>query len=399
MNPYDTDQKLRKARAGLILDQPFFGALALRMNLHADPSIKTAVTDGRQLRYNPDFVRALDLGGLKAVLAHEVMHAANGHPWRRDARDAKGWNEATDYAINGLLKDAGFTLPPEALHDPNLADKAAEQIYTILRAAQGDQPDSGQGDQPGAQPGDQPGDGDGDGQGDGTPDPGGMGAVEDGPEGTGTPDAKEAEADWKVATLQAANAAKMMGHLPAGIARLIEEILTPAVDWRIVLAEFVTRSARNDYDWTRPSRRYLNSGIVLPGLVSDELPPIVIGVDTSGSIGEAELPAFAAEISAVLAAYNTTAHVVYCDAKVHGHDEYTRDDLPIELHPAGGGGTDFRPVFDWVKAKQIEPACLIYLTDLMGKFPDTEPDYPTLWITTRKPSSPVPFGEVVELHP
>ena len=56
-----------------------------------------------------------------------------------------------------------------------------------------------------------------------------------------------------------------------------------------------------------------------------------------------------------------------------------RQDLPIVLCPKGGGGTDFRQVFQWVEQQGISPECLIYLTDLeCSRFPE-EPFYPVLW--------------------
>ena len=107
----------------------------------------------------------------------------------------------------------------------------------------------------------------------------------------------------------------------------------------------------------------------------------MIGVDTSGSIGTKELEQFAGEISAICEEVQPeTIHVVYCDAAVQDVQEFGPSD-PLELEPKGGGGTDFRPVFEWVDNKDITPACLIYLTDLdCSSYPDP-PAYPVLWAT------------------
>jgi hypothetical protein len=99
----------------------------------------------------------------------------------------------------------------------------------------------------------------------------------------GACDQKQAEAKCQVNVSQAAQQAKSMGNLPAGVAQLIEDILHPKLDWAVLLRNFVEQSARNDYCWLPPSRRYLSQGIYLPSLHSKELGRIVIAVDTSGS--------------------------------------------------------------------------------------------------------------------
>ena len=90
--------------------------------------------------------------------------------------------------------------------------------------------------------------------------------------------------DWKIATQQAAQAAKMAGKLPRSLARYVEELLEPVVDWREALRQFVDQIARNDYTWTRPNSRYFSRGLILPSLYNQEIPPLVVAVDTSGSI-------------------------------------------------------------------------------------------------------------------
>jgi predicted metal-dependent peptidase len=75
-----------------------------------------------------------------------------------------------------------------------------------------------------------------------------------------------------------------------------------------------------------------------------------------------------------------------------------RQDLPLKLVPVGGGGTDFRPAFDWVADRDLRPACLVYLTDLAcNRFPDP-PDYPVLWACMGEEEITPPFGEVVSVR-
>ena len=377
---FETEQKLRKARAGLILDQPFFGALALRLELRADPSAGTAWTDGKSLGYDPTWIKGLTLDQVKGLWAHEILHCACAHHVRRGQRDAARWNLATDQAINHILVNQGFTLPNDPQLDPQYRDKAAEEIYTLM----------GDGDQdPGPSGGGQ--------------DPGGNGGVKDGKgdqgQTLGPQDQAQEDQNWKVALTQAAQQAKACGNLPADLARLVAEIVHPKLNPYEILRQFVELSARNDYTWTPPNRRYLGQGFYLPSLRSEELPAIVVAVDTSGSVDQGQLDQFAAEVSGILEAYETTITVIYCDSSMQGTPEiFTREDLPLTMAAAGGGGTDFRPPFKWIQDQGLEPACLIYLTDMDCKRYPVDPGFPVLWAKIGTwPTAAPPFGEVIEL--
>src|SRR5437868_3445494 len=109
---------MTRARTRLLLDHPWFGALAMRLQMLADESQPTCSTDGTHLFYNSEFVASLPDSELTAIMAHEVMHCALLHCFRRGARDPEQWNRATDYAINSELQAAGFNLPSDALLDP-----------------------------------------------------------------------------------------------------------------------------------------------------------------------------------------------------------------------------------------------------------------------------------------
>lgn len=361
------EKRLTQARTALVLDAPFFGALALRLPLEADPSIETACTDGTRIRYNPGFIDSLDAAQLKGLLAHEVLHCTNGHPWRMEKRDPRKWNTAADLAINPLLKEAGFILPPGGLDaSPDFVGLSAEAIYNRLPNDEGE---NGKGN-------DKPG----------------PGEVEAPAPGTQAADqAAEIEADWKAATIQAAKAAAAMGKLPGSLARLVEEIKRPRVDWRAELRRFVQQTARNDYAWRKPAARYMHAGLYLPGLQSEQMPPLVVCIDTSGSIDPGTLAAFGAEVQSIADETRPEAlHVVYCDARINRTEMHEPGDL-ITLQSVGGGGTDFRPPFAWVDAEGIQPAALVYLTDLEGPAPAAAPDYPVLWACTN-PRKTAPWG-------
>jgi predicted metal-dependent peptidase len=83
---------------------------------------------------------------------------------------------------------------------------------------------------------------------------------------------------------------------------------------------------------------------------------------------------------------------VYCDEAVAGTETYEPGDA-IRLTPHGGGGTAFRPVFDWIAGSDIQPVCAVYLTDLYGSEFGPAPEYPVLWVSTGADAAP--FGEVI----
>lgn len=375
----DAAIKIQAARVGLVLDQPFFGVLALRLRVVEDKTCKTVWVDGRTLGYNPEFIEKWTHDEVVTLLAHEVMHCAAGHPWRRDAREMKRWNEACDRAINPILRGSGFKLPDGACVelDPTHAGKSAEWIHDRLPPPQ-DDPQGGAGD------------GTGDGPGSGTAS---LGEVRDAPQ-DGAEDGAT-EQDWSAAVQQAAKAAEAAGKLPGALERLVEDAATSRVDWCSVLRRFVQERSTADYAWQRPSARYLARGLYLPSLYSEELGAIVVAIDTSGSIDDVLLRQFSAEVQAVVSETQPRqVHVVYCDARVQRHDVIERGD-PVELTHVGGGGTKFEPVFDLVEQLEEPPACVVYLTDLRGSFPPVEPSIPTLWVTPTNEDAP--FGEVVRI--
>lgn len=365
-----------KAVSAIVLDDPFYGYLLLRMEmLPAD--IPTACTNGKQIKYNPWFVANLTMPQLKGLLKHEVMHVAFMHHLRRGTRDADKWNVAADYVINDILIKANEVLPEGGLVDPQYADKSTEHVYDLLPDQSNDQPQGGSGQW-------------------------NIGGVEDHPEGG--PGASEdvqrqLEEDIKTEVLQAANAAKLMGKTPAGIERLIEKIRESKMPWRKILARFFRSVSKTDYTWLKPNRRFLAHDIYLPSLHSECMGPVVIGIDTSGSVSANELNRFFGCINGILKQTKPeSVHVVYCDAAVGNVQVFKSSDYPISANkfkPSGGGGTAFEPVFNYVTANKLKPTVLLYLTDMYGDFSFKPPKYPVLWCATSNIKAP--FGKTLEI--
>jgi predicted metal-dependent peptidase len=424
------EQKLTRARTQLLLSQPFFGSLCLRLKLSPGP-VPTMATDGRRILYSPAFVGSLDPAELEGVLAHEVMHVALGHHCRRGERQRKTWNEAADYAVNPILIGNGFTLPSGVLLDPSFDNLSAEEIYARLiqrsgngGASSASSPPEGnasggssqqdgnpspsvQSPQPSGSSSNCPGppslrqnDEDSKETPLGEDHPGGFGEVLDATDEDGNPaspaEKSHQEHEWAIAADQALRSAKMCGREPGNVARPLQESRQTRQDWRSILRDFVAATMPSDYRWTPPNRRHTSRGLYLPSVDRSGLGRIAIAVDTSGSIGVRELEQFAGEISAIADEAKPEAiHVVYCDAAVQSSQEFGPGE-PIELEPKGGGGTDFRPVFDWVTQNAINPVCLIYLTDLCCySYPDP-PEYPVLWVANSRRTAPL--GETVRIE-
>ncbi len=402
MNP---ETIMTRARTRLLLDSPWFGALAMRLRMESDPSIPTIGTDGTKLAYNPQFVSSLPDAHLTAVMAHEVMHCALLHPFRRGSRDFADWNKATDYAINNELVAAGFQLPPDVLIDPQYAGQSAEAIYASLQGKPKPDP---QGQQNTPQP-DPQGQGGG---GQGQPDPQGplsTGTCEDAPQGQPgqQPDSVPAPVapgpmtaeDWKIATEQATAVARAVGTLPGGAVRSAKSARQSAEDWRATLREFIEHTQPSDYTWGTCNRHHIADGLYLPGILRENLGRLGVVVDTSGSIDQPLLDCFARELTAIAhEARPESIDVVYCDSRVRHSETFSPDDAEISLNAKGGGGTRFQPAFDHFNALDTPPVAVIYFTDLECSDHPTEPDYPVLWVTgIDSTPADMPFGRTVRM--
>ncbi len=213
-------------------------------------------------------------------------------------------------------------------------------------------------------------------------------------------DSSDLEQEWKQAVAQAATVARMQsrGHLPAAIEQLISDLFEPVVSWQDLLRHFASQVTRDDYTFSRPNRRFAHAGVMFPSLRTESLGEIVVAVDTSGSIyGVPELlKSFLSELRGILDQCPPRIIVIDCDAAVHAVTEYFPGDDLCSHRFRGGGGTRFEPVFEHVEREGLEPAALLYFTDLYGSFPAVPPSYPTLWLNYEDPSNHAPFGQTMD---
>lgn len=439
------ETKLTAARTKLILDKPFLGALVLRLPLAAaDPQwCPTTATDARNFYYNPEFIDSLSMSQTQFMLAHEALHCALSHFARRQHRIQHRWDIACDFAINPLLLDDGLTPPPNCNVMPQYLGMTAEEIYPLIDENDQtetidqhlfDQDNQSGGGQQGKAP-DKPekplqesgGDGsrrqDDHDQGGETPldeqsqSEEGTGAKpvagdstrtdqaqNDDRDGRGEPtppplsaeERQTLEVQWQQRLAGAAQQAMQAGKMGGNMARLVDHLLQPQLPWRMLLARYMTAMARDDFSYMRPSRR--EGDAILPSLKSSQI-EIVVAVDTSGSIRAGEMDEFLSEVSALKGQMRARVTLLACDSSLADgapwvFEPWEEFRCPAEIH--GGGGTDFRPVFDWLVQQGQQPALLVYFTDAQGQFPQNEPNFPVIWLVKGKDL--VPWGQRVQLN-
>lgn len=373
---------ITKARAALILDQPFFASLLLPMPIEECNEIPTFATDGDRILYNKDFADSLTLQETFFVLAHETLHCVMDHMGRRQNRQMNRWNQAADYVINDILiKERLGTMPNGGLHNPKLVRDGggtAEGVYKLIPE---ENESKGPGDSGGS-----------------------LDKVFDagsnmGKDPVDAATASQKASEMKVRVAQARNAAKMQGKMSAGLDRLIEGFLKPKVDWRSVLRRFITDRAKVDYTFARPKRRFLGEDFYLPSLSGEEMGLLTVAVDCSGSVDQTLLNKFASEINAIKEdVHPREIKVVYFDYKVLKEEVFGPED-ELKLSPMGGGGTNFAPVFKYINEQIEQPIAVVFLTDLECSSFGPAPDYPVLWTVIERGwgDMKVPFGEVLEV--
>ena len=439
----ESADRVSRCVTALLREQPFFGSLALRLPIRADAGRETLASNGREIRYAPDWVAESDAHVIETAIARVVLACALKHHTRRGARDPGRWQRASQLVTHGLLRDAGFTLPPDAEAWDGIS---VEQAYDRLPEPEPDHkpgndgdPSPGGTDTGGAGAGeDDPSPDGGDGNGDNNPadsgagpdsddlgqdgagdassscDPAGTGEVMDAPaggaggkdgnndDGPSAQDIAAEEQAWDEAMHQAASLARAEGRMPGAVEETVRGAHASAVDWRTLLRRFMTDAAKRDYSWSVPNRRFIDSGLYLPSIRSEGIDAIAVMIDTSGSLDPDTLAAFWSEVREVATEIEPERVVLLqVDTAVRDAAEYAAGDLPEEIVVRGRGGTDFRPGFAWLEEHDVQPGVCLYLTDMeSSRYPETEPQFPTLWINHGDPPGDwnrEPWGERIDI--
>ena len=369
------EKKIVQARVAMLFDHPFFGNLAMFLEVAEKPEMfpPTMATDGRHLYYHPDFISKTSLEELTGVIAHEVGHVALLHPPRRHNRNEIRWNIACDYAVNDLvLKE--FKLPEGVLCSPAYADKSAEWIYERLPEMCGGEKGKGTLDSHGEWA------------------DWGLGEGEE--QGKSSQNRLEGslEQEWRERVAQAASQARMQGKLPGHLETLVDGILQPKLDWKTILRDMITSCAKSDFQLVPPNKKHMWRGLYLPSLTGEEI-SIGVGIDSSGSISDKEVRDFLSELKGICDSYeNYTVYLFVADTHIRQRFElHPFDPLPDTI--TGRGGTSFIEPLE--EAARLPISSFVYMTDLCGAFPEQEPAFPVIWVAVG--DGEAPWGKIIRL--
>ena len=371
VNHAEVERKVSKAKALLILDHPFFGtAVSKRPIIYTDTVPTAAMTGTGQMYINPAFVEPMTVRQLMFLLAHEGLHYMLCHSLRLGNRRAYAWNVACDKVINDTLIDCKVgDFIEGGVYMDGARNSSAEQLY------------------------DANDDGDGNG-------PGGIGndvgpPCDDGGQPLDDSQIHQLEAQAKIDAIQSAKVAKAVGKLPGAIERMVDELVNVTTPWHIILERFMEGKVRDNLSFNRPSKRFTTA--ILPS--HDTKPSMGVAalvIDSSGSVTADEFDMYNAHINRVLHTCNPEVlHVIYCDTQVTGHDEFTVEDLPVSIKTKAGGGTAFKPAFDYIDDQGIDPEVVVYFTDGYADS-DFTTKHETVWLTTG--STNLKFGTVIKFE-
>ena len=405
------ERKLKKVTIDLMRDPTFADMAGIFMlgSKSVVDGIPTACTNGRDEMYGTAFVERLNMKELAFVVVHESYHKMLRHlsTWQKlYEENPRLANMACDYVINLAIFDRDpseniVSMPklpdgkPMGLLDRRFAKMNSKQVFDILKQEKKERDKGRKPGDEGGQPGDQPGDGDGAGLDD--HDWEGAKALTNEERETLAKEVDQAIRQGQI------TAQKLHGAGGGKLNRELSDLLTPKVDWRELMRDFVTAicSGRDFSSWRKPSRRFLSEDIFMPSMVSERVGHIVIGVDTSGSIGCPELTRFLTEVMAIAERVNPdTVDLIYWDGEVAGHEVYnsaTLSTLLSSTKPVGGGGTDPTCVSKYLAHHGIKPECIIMLTDgYIGGWGQW--DFPVLWAICGGNKVVAPVGKTIHIE-
>ena len=358
--------KISQAKAKLLVDYPYFGTLASRLELIVNDNIESFKSNGVTLEYREEYLDELALDEVAFLLANGAMHFVLAHQNRKNNRSGWLWQMATDIAVNDMLLQNGLEMPYGAQYRERFSGMYAEEIYAelksdILREDEDLEYEADESDD-----------------------------VE-----------KKEQEEILTEQLLAEEAISLLesqlkqGEAPQSIERFFELENRSKINWREELHEAIDRYFLDDYVMMPPSKKLLYEGIYLPSNSSQTF-RLVIAVDSSGSVDEKLLNLFLSEVSFIMeATKNYIIDLIICDDKVHSHEIFTSGE-ELKLSLKGGGGTDFRPLFSFVDEQIDDLQLLLYFTDLEGTFPIEEPPYSVKWVTPKEKS--IPFGSLIVLE-
>lgn len=372
-----SEQRVTKSHIAIMRSKEFCmfaGVLSVGKVIFTD-DIPTACTNGRDVMYNPNFIKTLDDRELNFVVLHEALHKVyqHMHLWKKLWKQSPMLtNMAADYVVNYSIHEADAQgmitkRPDSALFDLKYKGMTTKQVFELLKKDFEDNRGEGK-------------------DGHDSHDWEGAEALSD----------EEVKETAKQIDQALRQGEIIRGKMQGNKNRSVNELLEPKVNWREQLRDFVNATCKNKdkTSWKRPHKRFIGHDIYMPSMIGESIGQIVVGIDTSGSIGQQELNEFLTEVVAICDDVSPSSiELLYWDTHVAGHETYNQGDykgLFESTKPAGGGGTHVGCVNQYLKDKRIQPEAIIILTDgyVENDFGGNW-EHPTLWaITTRHITSP-----------
>ena len=379
------DEKLRAAHKNIMRDRHAYvtaGTMLLGESTIVD-NIPTARTDGKNKEYGREFIEKLSVKEVAGIVLHEAVHIMLRHiPRHRDLikENAQLANIAFDYVDNAFIRSlpsygTTFVLPEGHLYDEQFKDMTVREVYEILRQEQ-----------------EQGGGGRCNGN---TLDDHDTSVIES------LSDAERGELD-KVITEAIQQSVILAGMQGVDVPRAISDAVTPIVNWKDATRDFVTETmrGRDDYTFTRFNRKRLSDDLYMPDVMSERVGDVIIAIDTSGSIADADLAEFLSHMSALCDQVEPdSVTVLWWDSEVRGNQKLVSayGNLKEVLKPMGGGGTYVSCVSKYIIDNKINADCIVVLTDgYVESQIKWETSIPTLWVSTRS-NMAIPKGKFVKL--
>jgi predicted metal-dependent peptidase len=382
------ERRLKKVKIGLMRNAKFamWSGIMMVGKTSVVDDLPTACTNGRDELYGRAFIESLEDKELGFVVLHENLHKAFRHltTWRKlYDENPKLANAACDYVINLMIvktdpREEVVAMPRKegkvyGLLDVRFDNMNAKQVFDLLKQEQ-------------EEGGSESGEG------------GGGGGFDEhdweGAEELSQPEQEQLvkEIDQALRQGQIAHQ-KLHGSGAGGMSRELGDLLNPQIDWREALREFVKSvcNAKDASSWRRVNRRFLSEGIYMPSLVGERVERLVIGVDTSGSVGGSELALFLSEVKAIAEqVHPSNIDLIYWGSHIAAHEEYDITDVPnivSSTKPACGGGTDPTCLSEYLTKNNINAECIVMLTD--GYVPNWGSNWnaPILWVLSNRDSS------------
>ena len=420
--------RLKKAHIALMKhpETALYSGVMLMGKSEVSDDMFTAYTDGVNKRYSKPFLETIDCEPkLRGLVLHENLHVALKQiPRGKDMfkEDSKIANMAADFVVNDIIfnikgtisggNEAIVALPEGALYDPFFHNWNMREVYNYIRK---ENPQRGKGTGSSSD-----GHEDGDEQ-NSSPSQGGKQNSDNKIKANGkeydmggdgfdehdwesfkdiTPEELKELSDGIDKALR--EGGMLAGRMGAKMPRAIGELLEPKIDWRDALRDFVSSAmkGKDEFTWRKMNKRQLANDMYLPSMENETIGEVIVAIDTSGSIGGAELTEFATELASICDLVQPDAvRVLWWDTMVHGEQVFKADtygQIASLLKPLGGGGTHVGSVATYINEKKLNAECVIVFTDGYVEH-DIEWNIvpPTLWMITQNRGLEVPCGKKV----